>query len=89
VPSALDPSLLSVLPATVASATSDDRRAQRDAAARAGQSLAQFEPRAHGHADPAGMLVIRETGFGTSANLELQARGDFDGTATKTWRCRC
>lgn len=78
VPSALEASVISVLPAAVASATSNDRLAQRDAAARLGQSLQQFEPRARGQTDPAGMLVIRETGFGTSVNLELQARGDFD-----------
>jgi hypothetical protein len=79
VPKALDASLISVLPAAVASATSNDRLAQRDAATRAGQSLRQFEARARGHTDPMGILVIRETGFDTSVNLELQARGDFDG----------
>jgi hypothetical protein len=78
VPSTLEPSLISMLPAALATATSNDRLAERDAATRAGLSLKQFEPRAHGRTDQDGMLVIRETGLDTSINLELQARGDFD-----------
>jgi hypothetical protein len=78
VPSKLEPSLIAVLPAAVATATSNDRLAERDAAARAGQSLEQFEPRVRAHTDQDGMLVVRETGWDTSVNLAIEARGDFD-----------
>jgi hypothetical protein len=77
-PSTLDDSVLAVLPAFVASATSYARLAQREAAVRAGQSLRDFEPHARTTLDSSGAPTIVERDSGTRINLELQARGDFD-----------
>jgi hypothetical protein len=77
-PSTLDDSVLAVLPALVASATSNRRADQREAATLAGKSLRDFEPQARTALDRHDAPVILEQGMGTSINLELQARGDFD-----------
>lgn len=77
-PSTLDDSVLAVLPALVATATSNRRADQREAATLAGKSLRDFEPQARTALDGHDAPVIVEHGLGTRINLELQARGDFD-----------
>jgi hypothetical protein len=82
-PMTLDESVLSQLPAAVATALSNERALQRDAATRAGKSLRDIEPHASVRIDAHDAPVIVETALGTSINLELQARGDFDGDGTE------
>jgi hypothetical protein len=77
-PSTLDDSVLTVLPALVATATSQARASLRAAATSAGKSLRDFEPQARTMLNVHGEPVIVEQGNGTSINIELQARGDFD-----------
>jgi hypothetical protein len=77
-PGTLDDSVLEMLPAFVASATTHERVRQREAATTAGWSLREFEPHARTTLDRSGAPVIAERDFGTNIHLELQARGDFD-----------
>jgi hypothetical protein len=78
VPDALEPLVVPDLPAQLATAFSNERSAERDAAARAGESLLAFESRVSALNDAGGALLVKELGYGTSVQLALQARGDFD-----------
>jgi hypothetical protein len=73
------PTLLSLLPAELATAVSDEQNQRRRAAAARGTTLAQYDPRAKVTSSSDLSVQILEADGQSAILLKREALGDFDG----------